>query len=95
MEFEWDEHKQRANIAKHGIDFATAALVFSDPHLALGADRTDDRGEQRWHALGLAGGLEPLLIVIHVYREANDGEEIIRIISARKASTRESRAYFQ
>jgi hypothetical protein len=95
MRFEWDERKQRANIAKHGIDYRTAALVFADPHLVLREDRTDDTGEQRWHALGLAGGLQPLLIVVHIYREANNGEEIIRIISARKASTRESRAYFQ
>jgi Ribonuclease toxin, BrnT, of type II toxin-antitoxin system len=35
MQFEWDANKQRANIAKHGIDFATAALVFADPHLIL------------------------------------------------------------
>ena len=95
MQFEWDADKNRANVSKHGIDFATAALVFADPHLVLREDRTDDRGEQRWHALGLAGGLEPLLIVIHVYREANDGKGIIRIISARKASTREGRAYFE
>ena len=35
MQFEWDEHKHRANVFKHGIDFATAAFVFADPHLAL------------------------------------------------------------
>ncbi|MEO7145913.1 MAG: BrnT family toxin [Bryobacteraceae bacterium] len=95
MQFEWDEHKQRAKTAKHGIEFATAALVFADPHLVLREDRTGESGEQRWHAIGLAGGLQPLLIVIHVYREENNGEEIVRIISAGKASTREGRAYFQ
>ncbi|MFN0167926.1 MAG: BrnT family toxin [Bryobacteraceae bacterium] len=95
MRFQWDADKDRANLGKHGVDFATAALVFADPHIVLGEDRTGGDGEQRWHALGLAGGLAPLLIVVHVYREANDGEEIIRIISARKASERESRAYFQ
>ncbi|MEO5926560.1 MAG: BrnT family toxin [Bryobacteraceae bacterium] len=95
MQFEWDLSKQRTNLAKHGIDFTLAALVFGDPQLVLREDRTDDGGEQRWQALGLACGLEPLLVVVHVYREAHYGEEIIRIISARKASTREGRAYFQ
>jgi len=75
--------------------FATAALVFADPHLVLRQDSTDDDDEQRWHTLALAGGLEPLLLVVHVYREAIGGEEIIRIISARKASSSERRAYFE
>ena len=48
MRFEFDSAKSAANKAKHGIDFATAALVFADPHLVLREDRTDDRGEQRW-----------------------------------------------
>jgi hypothetical protein len=52
------------------------------------------RGEPRWHALGMVGG-RFLLIVVHVYREAENGEEIIRIISARKASEYEGRVYFQ
>ena len=95
MEFEWDAVKNRANLRKHGIDFATAVLVFADPHIVLREDRTDEGGEPRWHALGLAGSLEPLLIVVHVYREATYGKEIIRIISARKASAREGRGYFE
>jgi len=95
MEFEWDASKDRSNLAKHGIDFETAALVFGDPHLQIGEDRMDEDGEQRWLALGLVAGYEPLLLVVHVYRETNDGEEIVRITSARKASARERRAYFQ
>jgi uncharacterized DUF497 family protein len=57
-------------------------------------DRIGDNGERRWHALGLAGA-PPLLVVVHVYREAENGEEIVRIISARKAGKRECRIYFQ
>ena len=94
MQFEWHADKNRANLAKHGVDFATAALVFADPQLTLREDRGDETGERRWHALGLAAGLEPMLLVVHVYREASDGEEIIRIISARKARAIERRAYF-
>jgi hypothetical protein len=95
MRFEWDADKDQANRLKHGVDFRTAARMFADPNMVLIEDRTDDQGEQRWHALGLAGGIEPLVVVVHVYREAQDGEEIIRIISARKASKGEGRKYFQ
>lgn len=95
MQFEWDPDKSRADLAKHGIDFATAALVFADPQLAIREDRIDENGERRWHALGLAAGLALVLLVVHVYREANDGEEIVRIISARKALARERRAYVE
>ena len=55
-------------------------------------DRIDDEGEQRWHAVGLVGDLP--LLVVHVYRGTQNGEEIVRIISARKARHSESRGYF-
>jgi hypothetical protein len=56
-------------------------------------DRVVD-GEQRWHAIGAAR--KALLLVVHVYRkERENGEEIIRIISAREASQRERRIYIQ
>ena len=95
VEFQWDPSKDRANRAKHGIDFVTAARVFADPHVALVKDWIDEGGEQRWHALGFAADIGPLLLVVHVHQEADYGKEVIRIISARKASKRESRAYFQ
>jgi hypothetical protein len=95
MQFEWDSQKDRANQAKHGIDFRTAARVFEDPDMLLIEDRIDDEGELRWHALGLPAGAEPLIVVVHVYRETSDGEEIIRIISARKASKAEGLRYFE
>ena len=83
MQFEWDPDKNRANLLKHGIDFELSALVF------------DETGERRWHALGLAAGLKPVLLVVHVYGEAINGEEIARIIPARKARKSEHRAYLQ
>ena len=55
MQLEWDAAKDRANLKKHGVDFATAARVFGDPDVVLIDDRTDENGERRWHALGLAG----------------------------------------
>lgn len=98
VRFEWDPEKERANIRKHnGVDFQMAAMVFDDPNFLLRKDRIDDEsGEQRWHAVGEVsideGAL--LLVVVHVVRGTN-GEEIIRIISAREASKRECRLYFQ
>jgi uncharacterized DUF497 family protein len=93
MRFEWDVAKNRANQNKHGIDFETAVHVFNDPNHLLIKDRIDEKGEQRWHALGVTGDVP--LLVVHVYRSTHDGEEIIRIISARKANQRESRRYFR
>jgi uncharacterized DUF497 family protein len=91
MLFEWDEHKSRINLRKHGVDFETAVLAFFDSNLLLEKDRIDESGEQRWSALGLAG--LQVLMVVHVYRSTEDGEEIIRIVSARKASAAQCRRY--
>ncbi len=93
MRFEWDEGKNRTNQSKHdGLDFRTAARVFNDPKIILAKDRILE-GEQRWHAIGAVEGA--LLLVVHAYREEEDGEEIIRIISAREANQRERRIYIQ
>ena len=94
VRFEWNSTKNRINQTKHnGLDFETAARVFNDPNVVLIKDRAVD-GEQRWHAIG-AVSTAPLLVV-HVYREDDvNGEEIIRIISAREADQRERRIYIQ
>lgn len=90
MTFVWDEGKARINQRKHGISFETAARVFEDPHAVSYADAIVD-GEQRWHTIGLVGGIV-ILLVVHTVRE-QDGEEEIRIISARKASRGERALY--
>ena len=94
VRFEWDHVKNRTNQAKHGgLSFETAARVFDDPNLVLVEDRVVD-AEQRWHAIGAVSTAAPL--VVHVYREDDtNGEEIIRIISAREASQHERRIYLQ
>jgi uncharacterized protein len=94
MCFEWDAEKNRSNQKKHaGIDFETASRVFADPSLMLRKDRVID-GEQRWHAIGAVR--QAVLLVVHVYREENkNGEEVIRIISAREADPRERRIYLE
>ena len=98
MYYEWDETKNLQNQQKHdGISFEMAALVFEDKRCLVGSDRIDViTGEQRWHAIG-AVYFEPdmpaMLLVVHVYRENNYGEETIRIISARAAEKYEIRRY--
>jgi len=90
MVFAWDEVKDRINRRKHGISFESAARIFEDPHVISYVDRVVDR-EERWHAIGSAGGIA-LLLVVHTVEEEHDEEEI-RIISARKANPRERALY--
>jgi uncharacterized protein len=92
MEFAWDEQKSRRNLAKHGVSFETAKLVFDDPRAVSQLDRVKD-GEERWQTLGLAAGVL-ILLVVHTYREES-GEEVLRIISARKATPHERTIYEQ
>ena len=90
--FEWDDVKANTNDRKHGVRFDDAMLVFSDPYALVEQDRIEG-GELRWQTLGLVGGVV-LLLVAHKVR--NEGEdEVIRIISARKASRKERVRYDQ
>jgi hypothetical protein len=90
MRFEWDEHKNRSNRRKHGVGFETAVLVFDDPYALTQRDLSYDDGE-RWITLG-AIGPGAILLVVHAHYE-KQGEETIRIISARAAESHERRAY--
>ena len=92
MRFEWDERKNRSNRAKHKVSFETAELVFHDPFALSIQDRTA-QGEQRWQTIGLVGGVV-VLLVAHTYNVEN-GDEVIRIVSARKATPRERMLYEQ
>jgi len=98
VRYEWDEEKNRRNQGKHGgISFELATLVFEDERCLVYMDRIDAHtGEQRWIALGIAqpaADAAVFLVVAHVYREDEHGEEIIRIISAREAEKRDIRRY--
>lgn len=97
MRYEWDEAKNRRNQLRHeGISFELAALVFDDERCLVGLDQVDETGEPRWHAIGAAqveAGAGTVLLVVHAYRENRSGEEIIRIISARRAEKHEIRRY--
>ena len=87
-EFEWDDVKAEANLRKHKISFREARRVFDDPFAVIDQEVSEDYGEDRFLATGLVEGL----LVSVAYTERDDR---IRIISARKASSDEQRAYDQ
>ena len=90
MRFKWDEEKNRGNLAKHKVSFKTAISVFDDPYALSIQDRIVD-DEERWQTTGLVDGAI-LLVVAHTWRD-DDGDEVIRLISARKATRTERQAY--
>lgn len=92
LRFEWDPAKAADNQRKHGISFEMAKLVFSDPLARTEQDRIEG-GEYRWQTIGT---IDEFLVVIvaHTVRADDDGE-VIRIVSARRATPRERRRYEQ
>ena len=89
MRFEWDDNKEQINIAKHGIDFTTAARVFEDENRLELYDEAHSDTEDRYITIGEINGVA--IIVFVVYTERDDA---IRLISARKATKQERRAYY-
>jgi uncharacterized DUF497 family protein len=87
--FEWDSNKNIININKHGISFREAATVFSDTNAIEIDDVEHSQQEDRFLIIGKSRKLR-LLVVCHCYRDNN---EIIRIISARKAAIEEIDLY--
>ena len=88
MRFEWNDAKNRVNIRKHGIDFIDAKEIFKHPMLTL-IDERECYEEERWIGIGWMKSL--LGVVIYVERHDN----VIRIISARKATKSEAKYYEQ
>ena len=89
IRFEWDKNKAKINFKKHKVSFEEAKTVFFDPNALLIADPEYSNDEDRFVIMGISNKSK-LLVVCHCYRE---NEEVIRIISARKADTRESEQY--
>jgi uncharacterized DUF497 family protein len=90
--FEWDEVKATQNFRKHGISFELARLVFSDPYALVEQDRIED-GWPRWRTIGLVSGVV-VLFVAHTVEDLYQ-DEVIRIISARRATQKERIRYEQ
>ena len=91
MRWTWAPKKAATNRGKHGLSFETAVLAFDDPFHASRLDLHPDG--DRWHTIGLVGSV--LLPVIHTWpeSESEEGELVGRIISARKATAHERKAY--
>ncbi len=94
MRFTWTLEKNQANVRKHdGITFELAQEVFDDPHQVILENYSyADESEQRFQIIGMTQQRITLLAVIFVAR-SNEGEEIIHIVSARKAVKYEERIY--
>jgi uncharacterized DUF497 family protein len=91
VRFEWDPEKNALNIRKHGVGFAEAIRVFLDPFALTEHDRVEG-WERRWRTIGVVDGLV-VLLVAHTVDDLDGGDELIRVISARKAERRARERY--
>ena len=86
MNYQWDPAKAKANVNKHGVEFADAVGVFEDPD-AITVEDPDSEGEQRFLSIGL-DVLGRIIVVAYTYRDDD-----VRLISARKATKKEVKIY--
>lgn len=91
MRLTWDKRKNSENKKKHGVSFEEAGTVFYDENARLIHDPGHSIREERFVLLGLSAGLR-VLVVCHCYRQ---GDALIRIISARKATKKEQKRYVE
>ena len=91
-QFEWDVAKARQNARKHGVTFERGATIFLDQNALSLFDEEHSQDEDRWITVGL-DRRGTLLVVCHTYREETQTNARIRIISARKATKKESKQY--
>ncbi len=91
MQIEWDENKNRANQKKHDVSFETAREIFEDPFHISKLDHRFNYFEERWITIGSAKN-QAIIVIANLFF-SDDGEEIIRIISAREADRKERRSY--
>jgi uncharacterized protein len=89
IKFEWDSAKAATNVRKHGVSFEEAQSVFYDEYAVQFFDEDHSGNEERFLLLGMSTGAR-LLLVCHCERDTGN---TIRIISARKATKRESNFY--
>ena len=89
MDFDWDTDKAKSNISKHGISFLEAMTAFGDINAVIKDDDEHSDNEDRFILLGVSKNSN-LLMVCHCYR---DNDNVIRLISARKANKHEENDY--
>ena len=91
LTFVWDPEKHRTNVEKHGITFEEAATTWLDPRAIETFDDDCPSGEDRWFRIG--SSLRDAILVTWSTIRTRRGEEMIRIIGARRATPRERRLY--
>ncbi len=89
LQFEWDENKNKLNFQKHELWFEEVTSAFDDLLGRLFFDKDHSGSEDRFVLLG-SNSLGRVLVVVHIHRES---ENIVRIISARKATKKEAKTY--
>jgi len=87
MKFEWDDNKRKSNLAKHGIDFKDANQIFEGITFTFEDDRFD-YGEERYITIGMLRGT--VVVVAHT-----ESDDVIRLISIRKATKNEQKLYYK
>jgi uncharacterized protein len=91
LRFDWDPKKVSSNEKKHGVMFDEAQTVFYDHDALVISDPDHSQGEDRFIILGLSS-LDRALVVVHCFRAEGS---VIRIISARRAGTKEQKPYWE
>lgn len=90
--FVWDTRKAIANFEKHGVSFEEAATIFADPEGLDWQDAAHSTQETRYKRVGTSI-VGKIVLAVYTLRRAKNGQEAIRIISARPASRKERKAY--
>jgi uncharacterized DUF497 family protein len=94
MNFDWDNNKNQSNVIKHGISFEEAIAIFDDPKILTFEDVRFNYEETRWVSIGqimlISQDKNVIIVVVHPQRN-----QVIRLISARKANERERKRYEQ
>lgn len=90
--FDWDARKAAQNARKHGVTFQRAATVFTDPNQISLFDESHSEAEERWATIGMDSSGN-LLIISHTFVSISADQAILRIISARKATSAETDEY--
>lgn len=91
LSFEWDIHKAATNATKHGVSFEEAETVFYDENALVIDDPDHSQTEDRFIIMGISKQ-ERMLVVVHCFRRQGTS---IRIISARRAGTKEQQPYWR
>jgi hypothetical protein len=95
MRFDWEPAKATTNARKHRISFEEACTIFADSSILTIHDDEHSKDEDRWVSMGISA-VARILVVVHTWPDPNEsGDELMRIISARRANKRERAVYLE